>query len=127
MHRLSASSALLVLWPSGSVSLQRGRCSATPAGGMLRSWRVGLEVIVNHGGSAMTQTPQLCALGAALGTEALGIDLSKPLDSDTFAWIQAAFAEHPVLVFRDQDLGAPELAAFGRRFGVAHPHALTKY
>jgi alpha-ketoglutarate-dependent taurine dioxygenase len=43
------------------------------------------------------------------------------------AWIQAAFAEHPVLVFRDQDLGAHELAAFGRHFGVPRPHALTKY
>ena len=75
----------------------------------------------------MTQTPQLRALGATLGTEALGIDLSKPLEADTFTWIQAAFAEHPVLVFRDQDLGAPELAAFGRRFGVPRPHALTKY
>src|SRR5438105_8956494 len=82
---------------------------------------------MNHGGSAMTQTPQLRALGAALGTEALGIDLSKPLEADTFAWIGAVFAEHPVLVFRDQDLGAPELAAFGRRFGVPRPHALTKY
>src|SRR5207245_2115710 len=80
-----------------------------------------------NGGSAMTQAPRLCALGAALGTEALGIDLAKPLEADTFAWIQAAFAEHPVLVFRDQDLGAPELAAFGRRFGVPRPHALTKY
>ncbi len=75
----------------------------------------------------MTQAPQLRPLGDALGTEALGIDLSKPLGADTFAWIQAAFAEHPVLVFRDQDLGAPELAAFGRRFGAPRPHALTKY
>ena len=75
----------------------------------------------------MTQAPRLCALGAALGTEALGIDLAKPLEADTFAWIQAAFAKHPVLVFRDQDLGALELAAFGRRFGVPRPHALTKY
>jgi alpha-ketoglutarate-dependent taurine dioxygenase len=32
-----------------------------------------------------------------------------------------------VLVFRDQDLGAPELAAFGRRFGSPRPHALIKY
>jgi len=75
----------------------------------------------------MTQAHELRALGPALGTEALGIDLSKPLDADTFAWIQKAFAEHPVLVFRDQDLGAPELAAFGRRFGVPRPHALLKY
>ena len=64
----------------------------------------------------MTQTPQLRPLGATLGTEVLGIDLSN-LDEGTFAWIQRAFADHPVLVFRDQDLGAPELAAFGRRFG----------
>src|SRR6266852_4908534 len=75
----------------------------------------------------MTQAPQLRALGAALGTEVLGIDLSKPLEAGTFAGIQAAFAEHPVLVFRDQDLDAPELAAFGRRFGAPCPHALTKY
>jgi len=60
---------------------------------------VGLEP-ENQGGSAMTQTPQLRPLGTALGTEALGIDLSKPLDAGTFAWIQATFAEHPVLVFR---------------------------
>jgi taurine dioxygenase len=62
-----------------------------------------------------------------VGTEVLGIDLATPLEPDTFAWIQAAFAEHPVLVFRDQDLGAPELAAFGRRFGAPRPHALIKY
>ena len=59
----------------------------------------------------MTQAPQLRPLGPALGTEALGIDLSKPLGEGTFAWIQGVFAEHPVLVFRDQDLSAPELAA----------------
>ena len=50
-------------------------------------------------------TPELRPLGQALGTEALGIDLSK-LDDPTFAWIQQAFAEHPVLVFRSQHLGA---------------------
>ena len=72
-------------------------------------------------------TPQLRPLGAALGTEVLGINLSKPLDDDSFAGIQAVFAEHPVLVFRDQNLGALELAAFGRRFGTPRPHALTKY
>jgi len=48
----------------------------------------------------MTQAPRLRSLGAVLGTETLGIDLSKPLDAGTFAWIQATFAEHPVLVFR---------------------------
>ena len=76
----------------------------------------------------MDKSPQLRPLGDdLLGTEALGIDLSKPLDEGIVTWIEGAFAEHPVLVFRDQDLGAAELAAFGRRFGSPHEHALLKY
>jgi taurine dioxygenase len=75
----------------------------------------------------MTALRQLRPLGDALGTEALGIDLSQPLDTETFAWIDQAFAEHPVLVFRDQDLGAAELAGFGRRFGRPKIHSLVDY
>ena len=75
----------------------------------------------------MTETAQLRPLGAMLGTEVLGINLSKPIDAETFTWIQRTFAEHPVLVFRGQDLDAPTLAAFGRRFGKPRPHALIKY
>jgi Taurine catabolism dioxygenase TauD, TfdA family len=78
-------------------------------------------------GWVMANVRELHPLGHALGTEALGVDLSKPLDDETFAWIAGAFAEHPVLVFRDQNLGAGELAAFGRRFGVPRKHALVKY
>ena len=73
-----------------------------------------------------SDTMQLRPLGEALGTEALGVDLSK-LDDDTFAWIRRAFAEHPVLVFRDQHLDAGDIAAFGRRFGTPRKHALMKY
>jgi len=72
-------------------------------------------------------TPELRPLGKALGTEALGIDLAQPLDEASFAWIARAFAEHPVLVFRDQRLDAADIAAFGRRFGVPRKHALVKY
>jgi taurine dioxygenase len=74
----------------------------------------------------MPGSPQLRPLGEALGTEALGVDLAQ-LDDATFAWIADAFANHPVLVFRDQKLGAAEIAAFGRRFGVPRKHALVKY
>ena len=70
---------------------------------------------------------ELRALGENLGTEALGIDLSKPLDAAESAWVVQAFADHPVLVFRDQDLSAGDLAAFGRRFGTPRKHALVKY
>jgi taurine dioxygenase len=75
----------------------------------------------------MTSSPQLRPLGDQLGTEALGVDLSKPLAEGTATWIAGVFAEHPVLVFRDQNLGAAELAAFGRRFGSPRKHALVKY
>src|SRR5215471_3327008 len=81
----------------------------------------------NVGGPPMTSSPQLRPLGELLGTEALDIDLSRPLDEATFAWIGRVFAEHPVLVFRDQNLGAAELAAFGRWFGSPRMHALVKY
>ncbi len=74
----------------------------------------------------MSGSPQLRPLGEHLGTEAVGIDLSR-LDDDTFAWIERAFAEHPVLVFRGQELGAGDIAAFGRRFGLPRKHALVKY
>lgn len=77
--------------------------------------------------TATITTPQLRPLGETLGAEALGIDLSEQLDEATFAWIARAFAENPVLVFRDQDLGAAELAGFGRRFGTPRKHALIKY
>jgi taurine dioxygenase len=74
----------------------------------------------------MPGSPQLRPLGEALGTEALGVDLAR-LDDSSFAWIEQAFAKHPVLVFRDQKLGAADVAAFGRRFGVPRKHALVKY
>jgi taurine dioxygenase len=57
-------------------------------------------------------------LGEHFGAEGLGIDLSRPIGADTWDWIRRAFAENPVLVFRDQNLGAAELAAFGRGFGT---------
>jgi taurine dioxygenase len=74
----------------------------------------------------MTVSPRLHPLGEALGTEAIGVDLAR-LDDATFAWIERSFAEHPVLVFRDQDLDAATLADFGRRFGRPRPHSLIKY
>src|SRR3981189_3744886 len=74
----------------------------------------------------MNASPQLRQLGETLGTEALGIDLAR-LDDETFAWIRRAFAEHPVLVFREQKLNAGDIASFGRRFGIPRKHALTKY
>ena len=65
-------------------------------------------------------------LGKKLGTEVQGVDLAR-LDDETFAEIEEIFRDHPVLVFRDQKLGAAELAAFGARFGHLRPHILENY
>ena len=75
----------------------------------------------------MTVTLSLKPLGNALGTEVVGVDLSRGLDGATFERIEQAFAEHPVLVFRNQRLGAAALAAFGARFGRPQPHVLEQY
>jgi len=75
----------------------------------------------------MTVTTTLRPIGDTFAAEALGFDLARPLDAETLGWIEQAFADHPVLVFRDQDLGARELAAFGRYFGEPKLHALVAY
>jgi len=74
----------------------------------------------------MTATLSLNSLGSALGTEVVGVDLSR-LDDATFTWIEGIFADHPVLVFRDQHLEPAQLAAFGGRFGHPQPHILEQY
>jgi taurine dioxygenase len=75
----------------------------------------------------MAHAPSLRPLGRALGTEVVGVDVSKKIEPGTLAWLERAFAEHPVLVFRDQRLDADELAAFGAQFGQPQPHILEQY
>jgi len=66
-------------------------------------------------------------LTTAIGAEILGVDISRPLDEETYALIRRAFNERGVVFFRDQHASEEEFAAFGRRFGpltiskVAHP------
>jgi taurine dioxygenase len=72
-------------------------------------------------------TVQLRPLGDALGMEVLGIDLAAPLSAATMRAIEEAFAKHPVLVFRNQQLEAADLLRFGRHFGAPQPHILKRY
>jgi len=55
--------------------------------------------------------------GAALGAEILGVDLSKPMDDETFAAVHAAWLQNLVICFRNQTLEAPAQIAYGSRFG----------
>lgn len=59
-----------------------------------------------------------------IGAEIRGLDLSRPLEPDVVAAIRAAWVEHLVLFFPDQDLTPDQQTAFARQFGEvteAHP------
>jgi len=74
--------------------------------------------------AAQTDTPiTLRRVGAFLGAEVTGVDLAKPLAPETVEAIRLAHANHEVLVFPDQKIGAEDLKRFGRYFGelTVHP------
>ncbi len=55
--------------------------------------------------------------GQACGASVSGIDLSQPLSADLVAAIRAAWLEHHVLAFPDQDLTNDDLERFTLSFG----------
>lgn len=63
--------------------------------------------------AGLTVTPIAGALGAEIG----GVDLAEDLDDVAVAGIRAAWLEHLVVFFRDQDLDADAYLAFARRIG----------
>ena len=65
--------------------------------------------------------------GAALGAEIRGVDLSAPLDEETFAAIDAAFNEHSVVWFRDQDLTPARFIDYASGFGEVQRLFLNHY
>lgn len=60
---------------------------------------------------------QFRPLSAAIGIEALGIDLSDPISSRTFDRLHAAWLETGLLICRRQSLSADRQIAFTKRFG----------
>lgn len=78
---------------------------------------------------ASIQTPpftltEISAKGAA---EVTGLDCSKDLGPELFAAVAEAFRRHPILVFRDQHLGAAEQARFSRRFGPLEEQQAVRF
>lgn len=65
----------------------------------------------------MTDRLNIRPFDTALGAEVIGLDLSKPLDESGVAAIKSAWAEHLVLLFRDQTLDDDQHVAFSRLFG----------
>lgn len=70
---------------------------------------------------------QVVPMDAPIGAEIRGVDLSQPLDAETFAQIDDAYNRHTVLVFRDQKLTPEQQIAFGRRFGPLEIHVRHEY
>ena len=71
--------------------------------------------------------PIVKALSPHLGGEITGINLAKPLSIEVTRTIEAAIRQHKVLVFRNQQLNAAELAQFGRHFGQLQAHVQKNY
>ena len=66
-------------------------------------------------------------LGKEIGAEVSGIDLSKPVDSDTRAALNRALADHTVLVFPGQTLSPAALMAASGVFGEAMPQHYSQF
>jgi len=74
-----------------------------------------------------TQTLTVRPLSDVMGAEAIGVDLSRPLDDATFRAIHRAFLDAGVLVLRDQKLTPAQHVAFSRRFGELSIHVKDEF
>ena len=71
---------------------------------------------------ALTITP----FAAPLGAEVTGIDLRQSMDKETVDRLYAAWLDHVVLVFRDQELSKDEQVAFAGQLGTISDRATPK-
>ena len=62
----------------------------------------------------------------ALGAEIRGVDLSQPLDDETFEAIHRAFLDHQVIFLRDQNLTPPQQLDFASRFGTPNDYPMAE-
>jgi taurine dioxygenase len=77
--------------------------------------------------SATERTVRILPADAPVGAEISGVDLSQPLDAETFAAIDGAFAQHGVVFFRDQHLKETQLVDFTKRFGDIDKYVRDDY
>jgi len=66
-------------------------------------------------------------VGAPLGAEVIGLDLSLPLADDDVRRLHRAHLDHHVLVFRDQRITPTQQVEFSRRFGELQIHVLRQF
>ena len=73
------------------------------------------------------QKIEVIAANPEVGAEIVGVDLSKPLDDETFAVIRDAYYKHSVIVFRGQKITEQQQIDFSRRFGDLEIHVLKQF
>ena len=73
------------------------------------------------------QKIEVIAANPEVGAEIVGIDLSKPMDDETFAAIRDAYYKHSVIVFRGQKITEQQQIDFSRRFGDLEIHVLKQF
>ena len=74
-----------------------------------------------------TQSLTVRPLSKVMGAEAIGVDLSQPLDDAAFRAIHRAFLDAGVLVLRDQRLTPEQHVAFSKRFGDLAIHVKDEF
>lgn len=73
------------------------------------------------------QMPEFEPLHPRFGARVTNIDLSRPLDDDTFAQLRQAFARFSLLVFPDQPLTDAQQIDFSKRFGPLEATKVGSY
>jgi taurine dioxygenase len=64
----------------------------------------------------------IAPLTSHTGAEVTGLDFRKPLDQETRAMLNRAFADHHVLVMRSQQFAPDQFVAAAQIFGELFPH-----
>jgi taurine dioxygenase len=67
-------------------------------------------------------TLKIAPLSEVFGAEITGVDVSAPLDDETFGAIQDALHQYQVIAIRDQKLTPEQQKEFGNRFGGLDIH-----
>ena len=80
-----------------------------------------------EGGVLKYQTINVDPLTASIGAVISGVDLGENLSDRVVAEIHAAWLQHLVIFFRDQQLTPEQHMALGQRFGELHIHPAAPY
>src|SRR5205085_6405592 len=142
-HNAALHRALGALGPRGRISLRRRDLPRRPGDRRIHQLRrarshscaVRCSIASGARGAAAvaldlaamgTNSLDIRPLSGALGAEILGIDLSADVSDETVAAIRAAWLEHLVVFFRDQQLEPAQLLGVARRFGEPIEYPFVK-